>query len=265
MRQFSLTVFSAVIKGEAYMYIIFPLVFLAGFVDSIAGGGGIIAIASYFAIGLPPHMALGTNKFSAVFGSGIAVYRYWSKGFVHVKAAIIGLVSALIGSAIGTNLVILISERTVQIIVLTLLPIVAVFLLLNKNFGEKTETLQFNRLLVLAAATGFFVGMYDGFFGPGTGTFLIIANTLFLKLDIMTANANSKVVNFASNLASVVTFSLHGNVNFKLGIPCAICCILGSYLGSGLALKNGIKIVKPMIVIMLILLMIKICYDFLTV
>lgn len=245
------------------MWAIFPLIFLSGFVDAIAGGGGIISVTAYLAVGLPAHLALGTNKFSAVLGTGISMARFAKGGYVRWDAALAAFLGALAGSALGANLALHIDERILTYILIAALPAVALPVLFNRGFGVREKTLSQTRTLVYSLLVGFCIGGYDGFFGPGTGTFLIMAFTAVLGLNVLTACGNAKVVNFASNLAAVATFVLNGQVDYRLGVPCALCAILGQYLGAGLALKKGLRIVRPMILVMIVLLLVKVGWDLL--
>lgn len=243
------------------MWILFPLIFLSGFVDAIAGGGGIISLSSYLAVGLPPHLALGTNKFSAVLGTGISTARFARAGHVKWDAAAISFIGAVVGSAIGATLTLYVDERVLVYIMLLVLPIIAFLVLRGKGFQPREVVLSRQRMLLLALVIGVFLGGYDGFFGPGTGTFLIMAFTAILGFDVLTACGNAKVVNFASNIAAAVTFMINGQVAYQWGIPCAACAILGQYIGSGLAMKKGVQIVRPMILVVIVLLMGKIIFD----
>lgn len=242
-------------------WIIYPLVFLAGFIDSIAGGGGLISLASYAAIGLPMHLALGTNKFSSSFGTLISSARFAKNGYVRLDSVISAFTGSLIGSAMGANIVMLIDEIVLKYMLMILVPLVAVFMIFKKDFGETKKNLPRSKVIIYSFLIGVGIGMYDGFFGPGTGTFLIMCFSLIIGLDIMVSCGNAKFVNLASNLAAVVTFILHGQVNYKLAVPCAVCGILGNYIGSGLTMKKGSKIVRPMMIIVILLLLIKIVTD----
>lgn len=246
------------------MWFIYPLVFLAGFVDSIAGGGGLISLTSYVAVGLPAHIALGTNKLSSVVGTGIAMVRFAKNGHVRWAAAGCSFAGALAGSAIGARLALGMDERVLTWLLVGIVPAVALFLLFKKDFGVLEKELPAGKTALYSVLTGFVIGGYDGFFGPGTGTFLIMAFTTVLGFQLLTACGNAKVVNFASNLAAVGTFIANGTVNYRIGIPCAVCSIVGSFIGSGLAMKKGVKIVRPMMLVVIALLLIKIAWDLLT-
>ena len=243
------------------MWIIYPLLFLAGFIDSIAGGGGLISLSSYLAIGVPPHMALGTNKFSAFLGTGLSAAYFARKGHVKWDAAIYALVGALAGSSLGARLALRVSEEVLAYLLLFIIPAIAVFLIFRRDFGQTERSLTPAKTVVYALLTGFVIGGYDGFFGPGTGTFLIMAFTVVMGFDLLTACGNTKIVNFASNVGAVVTFMRSGEIDYTIGIPCALCAILGNYLGTRLAIKNGSKIVRPMMLFVITLLLAKVAMD----
>ncbi len=236
------------------------LVFLASFMDSIAGGGGIISLPAYVASGIPYHMCLGSNKFSAVFGSGFASFRFIKDKKVELKTATVSFVLALVGSALGSQTAMFISADALKVFFVIALPIIAVFILTRRTFGEENRSheIPFKKLMAYAVFAGFVVGFYDGFFGPGTGTFLILIYTALMKFDLVTASGNAKCINFASNLASMVTFLINGQVFFPIAVPALFCSILGGYLGAGLAIKNGAKIIKPILVVVMVLLIGKI-------
>lgn len=242
-------------------WMIYPLVFIAGLVDSVAGGGGLISLPAYAAIGLPAHMALGTNKFSSVSGTTIATFRFAKNGHIQWDIAIISIVGALCGSAIGANLALRFDERFLAYLMVGVVPIVALFLLFKKDFGIREKEQPKQRMMLLSLVISLIIGAYDGFFGPGTGTFLIMAFTAVLGLSLLKACGNAKLVNLSSNLAAIVTFMINGNVYYRIAIPCALCGILGNYVGSGLAMKKGIKVVRPVMLVMIALLLVKIVMD----
>lgn len=243
------------------MWVIYPLIFLAGFVDSIAGGGGLISLTSYLAVGVPAHLALGTNKFSAVIGTGISSARFAKGGYVRWDSAITAFLGALIGSALGARSALLVDERALTWMMIFFVPAVAILLLLRKDFGTVEKKLPQRKIIFYSLLIGVALGFYDGFFGPGTGTFLIMAFTMLLGVGVLTACGNAKMVNFASNLAAAVTFIINGSVDYKLGIPCALCGMLGNYLGSGLTIKKGAKLVRPMMLAVIGLLLLKVIWD----
>lgn len=243
--------------------IILPFVFLAAFIDSIAGGGGLIATPAYLAGGLPPHLALGSNKFSSTFGTLVATIRYFRHGLIDIPVAAVSAALALAGSFLGTRTVLLISPGFLNYVLLGLIPAIAVFTLVNKKVGmENTSHLRpRGARMALGGLAGFVIGFYDGFFGPGTGTFLIIFYAAVLKYDYATANGNTKVVNLASNVASLATFLAFGKVVFLIAVPAAVCGMAGNLLGSRLVITKGGKIVKPVIICAISILFAKIVWD----
>lgn len=242
-------------------WIIYPLMFFTGFVDSIAGGGGLISIPSLLAVGVPAHTALGTNKFTVFMGTGLSAAYFIKKGHVKWKSVVTPIVGALAGSATGAQLVLTIDERNLKWFMVIFIPVVGAFILTRSNIGEVERDLPPLRMAVTGFVIGFLIGTYDGFIGPGTGTFFIIAFTSILGLGLLNACGNTKVVNFASNIAAVSTFIYTGAVDYRLGIPCAGCAMLGYYIGSRLAIKKGIKVIRPMMLFVVALLLLKICTD----
>jgi len=243
-----------------------PLVFLAGFIDSIAGGGGTISIPAYLLTGMPAHLAFGTNKLSMTFGTAIAAGRFIKNKAIDIRTAIISGVNSVIGAAIGSQFALLLDERTFRLLLIIALPCVAVFLMFRKNkiYEGGHESISPKKTVILASIIGFSIGMYDGIIGPGTGTFAIIAYNTFMKYDLKIASGNAKILNLSSNIASLVTFAIAGNVLFVLGLPAAAFCIAGNYIGAGFAIRKGAKFIRPMLFIVLGILLIRILYDFLT-
>jgi uncharacterized protein len=247
------------------LLLVLPVIFLAGMVDSIAGGGGLLSVPAYMAAGLPPHYVLGTNKFSSSFGTFFATLRYHQHGLIDTRVAGLSAFFALLGSFLGSRAVLLINPDFLRYLLVILIPVIAAFTLFNRSLGQQDHSHQQTqkRKYSLAAIAATVIGFYDGFFGPGTGTFLILFYTLLLKYDFVTANANTKVVNLASNVAAVLTFIIHGKVVYAIGIPAAAAGIAGNLLGAKLVIKRGGKIIRPIFILALVLLLIKIVYDLL--
>ncbi|MDO4345366.1 MAG: TSUP family transporter [Eubacteriales bacterium] len=241
-------------------FIVCPLLFLAGFVDSIGGGGGLISLPAYLIAGLPIHQAIATNKLSSTFGTALAALRFIKNRLVNFRLAVPSVIMAVIGSSLGANLSLRMDEKVMHYILFLVLPVTA-FVVLNKNLFHDNEDnpAGINRRTYITAMTAaFIIGIYDGFYGPGTGTFLIIAFTVFAKMNIRSANAHTKVINLTTNLTALTVFLLDGQVLLPLGLAAAVCNMAGNYLGSGLVLTKGTKIVKPIILIVLFLLLLKI-------
>ncbi len=233
-------------------------VFLASFVDGIAGGGGIISVPTYFLAGLPAHLALGTNKLSSGLGTAVSTARFIKNGFVNWKLGIPSIILALIGAHLGTRLQLAIDERYLKWLLLAVLPVVAFIVLRQKKLPEEAGDIDPARQTAIVLISSFIVGAYDGFYGPGTGTFLILIFCNLAKMDLRTASGNVKLVNLSSNIGAVVTSLMNGKVFIVLGLIGAVSSIAGHYIGSGLAIKDGSKIVRPVIVIVLLLLAVKV-------
>ncbi len=248
--------------------IVCPLVFLAGFVDSVAGGGGIISLPAYLMAGLPAHLASGTNKLVNGTGALIATTKYLRSGKLRLRPALFAAGAALAGSALGAQLASMISEAALKTIILVVLPCVAVFLVLKKDFGKESAAAErpepdARREAAVSLLIGFFIGCYDGLLGPGTGTFMIICFTAFLSMDLLTASGCSKMANLASNIAAAAVWIAHGHVWWRLALPALVCSILGNYLGALYAIRGGSKKVRGMMFIVLGLLFAKMLYDLL--
>jgi uncharacterized protein len=241
----------------AQILILCLLVFVGGFVDSIAGGGGLITLPAYLAVGLPPHAALATNKFSSCLGTLAAVIRYARARSISYQLALWAAGGALAGSVLGTKLALMLAPSTINTIVLVLVPLVLLlFLFKDRLLPNRPPTASNTRSLQLKSLTvGFVVGTYDGFFGPGTGTFLTIGFCAFLSLDLFSASANARLANLASNLGSLALFLLHGQVLFPLALATASSGIAGNWLGSRLAVAKGANVIKPLMVGVLLLLL----------
>ncbi|MCR5725508.1 MAG: TSUP family transporter [Treponema sp.] len=240
------------------------MLFLAGFVDSIAGGGGLISLPAYLFAGLPIHLAIGTNKFSSTFGTALATVRFIREGLVKARIAIPALVSGITGSAVGARLSLLVPESYLRYLLLAVLPLAA-FCVLNKrlfrNNPESPLTVD-RRTLIPVMLSALIIGTYDGLYGPGTGTFLIIAFTVFARMSIASANGHTKVINLSTNVAALAVFLRHGQVFIPLGIAAALSNMLGNYVGSGMMMTKGSRIAKPLVIGVLGLLLIKILLGF---
>jgi uncharacterized protein len=243
------------------LLIVCPLIFLASFVDSIAGGGGLISIPAYLLTGMPAHMAFGSNKLSASAGTAFAAARFYRHGKIHLRGALISAVFALAGAALGTRINLLIDAGLLKKIVLFLVPAVAVFVLVNGQGKKQRAPLSGRSLDLVCVLAGFFIGLYDGLIGPGTGSFLIVAYTAVAGYDYVTASGNAKIVNLASNLASLSVFLISGKILFWLALPAAACGILGAWLGSHLAIKRGKKLIQAVLFLVMLGIIAKLAID----
>jgi len=238
-------------------------VFLAGFMDGIAGGGGIVSVPAYFLAGLPAHLALGTNKLSSCVGTAVSASRFIRGGYVDWKLGVPSIVLAILGAALGTRLQLMVDERVLKYLLLLVLPIVAVVVLRQRTLPEERGDIPRGRQAAIVLAASLIVGAYDGFYGPGAGTFLVLTFCALGKLDVRTAAGNVKIVNLSSNLGALATSLLNGKVFLALGLIGAVASVAGHWIGSGLAIKDGSRIVKPAILIVLILLTVKVVSELL--
>lgn len=239
--------------------IVCPLLFLAGFVDSIAGGGGLISLPAYLFAGLPVHLAIGTNKLSSTCGTSLTTARFIRGGLIRWKLALPGIAAAMIGSGLGSRLSLLADERIIRGVLFAVLP-AAAFIVLNPRFFPEREARKLTvdrRTVTVCILAALIIGFYDGFYGPGTGTFLIIAFTAFAGLSVGAANAHAKAINLTTNITSLLVFLRGGTVLIPLGLAAAACNMLGNYIGSGLAMRGGAKITRPIILVVLALLLLK--------
>ena len=238
-------------------------VFLAGFMDGIAGGGGIISVPAYLLAGLPAHLALGTNKLSSCVGTAVSAGRFIRGGYVDWKLALPSMALALAGAALGTRLQLMVDERVLKILLLAVLPLVALVVLRQRSLPEERGDIAPGRQRAIVFSAALVIGAYDGFYGPGTGTFLVLILCTLGKLDVRTASGNVKVMNLSSNIGALATSLLNGKVFLALGLIAGAASIAGHWLGSGLAIKDGSKIVKPAILVVLTLLTVKVIADLL--
>lgn len=180
----------------------------------------------------------------------------------NLTSAIPSIVFAFIGSAIGSKIAVCLDVKILQYILVGGVPVIAVVIFKKKNLSSiKPKKLSKARIIILSSVIGLFIGGYDGFFGPGTGTFLILAYTSILGLDLLTSMGNAKLVNLTSNIASFIVFAIEGKILFSIGIPATLCAIAGHYIGSSVAIKNGQKVIRPMLVLVLTLLLIKLVWN----
>lgn len=239
--------------------IVCPLCFIAGVLNASGGGGGLISLPAFLIAGLPPHLAIGTNKLQSSMGMFVANVRYIKHRLLNFKLAAVSIAVAVAGSFIGSNLSLYCNERVLAYIVLGVIPFVAFFVFRKNAFSDDepddfTPTLKTYLAVCLSA---FIIGGYDGFYGPGTGAFLVLAFTAFAHLSVRTASAQAKAINFATNVTALVVFLIHGEVILWLGLAAGACNIVGAWIGAGLVIKNGSKIMKPAICISFGLLVLK--------
>ncbi|MCZ8515532.1 TSUP family transporter [Paenibacillus filicis] len=223
--------------------------FVAGFIDASVGGGGLISVPALLLTGLPPNMVLGTNKLGGTLSSLTSTASFLASGKVSGKLVIILFPLSFVGSALGTYTVHLLPSDFLRPIVVGLLIVVLIYSLMKKQWDGTGAGVTFNWSRKLAAGVcALVLGYYDGFFGPGTGSFLMFF-FLLLGFDFVRATANAKVLNLASNLASLGSFFLFKSVNIGYGLPMGLSMIFGALAGSQFAIRRGSRYVKPLFII----------------
>ncbi len=238
--------------------------FAAGFIDSVAGGGGLILVPSFILAGLPPQVALGQEKIVSTLGTIAAIRNFVRNKCVVWTAVATGIPAGLIGAYVGAEAILYFDPDTVGKIILAMLPIGIVLSFIPKKSGEQDKDAPINKNVILfgVPAAVFVIGFYDGFFGPGTGSFLILALHYLLKFELVAASATSKLFNFASNVGALIAFMLAGSVLYALAVPLVIMNLLGNHVGSSSAMKYGPKLIQRTISLSLSLLMISLGYKF---
>lgn len=242
--------------------IVLPMVFLASLIDSISGGGGLISLPAYTMAGLNYDFASGNNKFSSTFGTLMATIRYARAKKVLWLPALCAIIGALPGAYLGTVTAMHLGSEIMNAFMVFAIPVLGVFVVLRRS--DAVEPRPFNRRAhILCALIGLAIGFYDGFFGPATGTFLILLFTYVTGMDLVTASATAKPVNLASNISALVTRILAGSVIYPLAIPAVICSVAGGFIGSKLALMKGARFVRFVMLGVLALLTVKLAIDWL--
>lgn len=243
--------------------ILATLVFIAGFIDSIAGGGGIITIPAYLNYKVPESMVLGTNKLSSTMGTFAAVIKYLGEIKFSKKYLLLITLSSATFSFFGAFFISSIPSSFIKIIIFLILPPLSIYITLSKNFGIKDYSLELPqgikiiKTIMISSAVSF----YDGLMGPGTGTFLAVGYSRYVGYDILKATVLAKFTNLISNISALITFIAINRVNIKLGFLMGIISIIGNYLGAKMTLKNGLWLIKPLLIIISNLIILKLIFE----
>ena len=245
--------------------------FAAGVVDAVAGGGGLVTVPALLAAGLPPHLAIATNKGQSVFGSGAALLRFARAGMVDRARARVAFPAGFAGSLFGAALLLLVSPSLLRPVVLALLVLVGLFTAFQPRISQGRTArpgavfpVSPTHASLAAAIIALVIGAYDGFFGPGTGTFLILAFALVLGDGMARASGEAKAVNFASNLAGVALFASRGVILWRVALPMAAAQFAGAMLGAHLTVRHGDAFVRKVLVAVVLALVVKLGRDALT-
>lgn len=240
--------------------ILFAAAVCAGLIDSIAGGGGLIALPALLSVGLPPQVALGTNKLQSTFGTFTAAMRYRQNGLVSFRKEWAGFTVTFIAAGFGAWTVQQIDPHILGYIIPFFLLGIALYTIFTPALGLQQTKARIGRTAFFAIA-GTSLGFYDGFFGPGVGAFWAMMYMSLLGYEIRMATGHTKVMNLASNIISVIVFSLGGAVVVSYGLVMAAGQIIGARIGSGLAVKNGIRIIRPVYITVVLATIAKLLYD----
>jgi len=241
--------------------IVCPLVFLAGFVDAVAGGGGLISLPAYMISGIPVHFAIGTNKLSSGMGTSIATWQYAKRGYIPWKQAGACVICALLGSSAGAHLALLIDDRIFKVVMLIILPVTAVYVMRTKSLKSVMKPYKPASTLLISLAAALVIGAYDGFYGPGTGTFLILCLIGLAHMKLSEANGVAKVINLTTNIAALFVYFTNGKVYLVLGLTAGVFSIFGNYIGSRCFDKGGAKLAKPFILTVLFIFFVRVILE----
>lgn len=249
---------------EGYLVLLCIGAFIAGFVDAIVGGGGLIQtpLGLILLPNLPVATVIGTLKIPAFSGTFLATLQYLKKVVIPWKLLLIMMLLAIPSAYAGSMVLTLVSNSFMKPLLLVILSILAVYTFLKKNFGQHSDKSHspFQQILY-AVITSITIGFYDGFIGPGTGSFFVLAFVVLLGFDFLNASANAKMVNLATNFGSICLFAIKGKIIWSIAIPMAICNGLGGFFGAKLAINKGNSFIRIFFLIVLILTMIRFAWD----
>lgn len=237
--------------------------FLAGFIDAIAGGGGLLTVPVLLTSGLPPHIALGTNKLSACFGSLTASITFYRKKLFNPIFWLCAAIATAIGALTGTIIVNVISADTLNKFLPLIILLCAIYTLFSKCSVNTSIALPKKSLLlrIKQSVQGFVLGFYDGFAGPGTGTFWTVSSLSLYKMNILLSSGLARSMNFISNAVSLIVFMALGQVNFSLGLAMGFFMVIGSWIGAHSAIKYGSKFIRPIFISVVVIMAIKLTYN----
>lgn len=241
-----------------------PALFVAGVVDGIAGGGGVIALPAYMLSGMPIHSCYACNKLQSGLGTLTACIKYTKEKFVDIKTALIALPFTIIASFLSTRIILHLNSDIIKIIIMICIPIAVAMMFIKLRITSKS-VLKCNlnkRTILLSALSGIILGAYDALFGPGGGTIAIVIYALFLNYDLRVSCGNGKIIIVVSNITAVISYIMNGYMIYHIAIPCSIANMLGGYLGALIAIKKGPKIVLPTMIFVIMCVIIQSVLNF---
>lgn len=248
---------------ELSHHFLLPLLFLtgliAGTVDAIAGGGGLISVPVLLGVGMPPHLALGTNKLQSSCGTLMAAHSYYRQGLIDKNKLIIGLVFTLLGALSGAITIQLISGNILSKLIPILLFVILIYTLFTPRFGHIELSPKISERLFFIIF-GFLLGFYDGFLGPGVGSFWVFAFMFFVGFNLIQATAYTKVFNLNTNLVALACFAIGNNIDYRIGLSMAAGQLIGGRFGAYLAIQKGSKVIRPIFIIVVAMTLLMLLY-----
>ncbi|PWI58135.1 TSUP family transporter [Sulfoacidibacillus thermotolerans] len=232
--------------------------FIAGLFDSVVGGGGVITLPTLLWTGMPPYFALGTNKLAGTFASSTSSFTYLRSQNLYFPLLRWMIPFTFIGALIGANTVLQVNETYLKLIIFIAIVLITTITLWKRHLGaSNTFRGLTGKRIVLAIVVAFGLGFYDGFVGPGTGSFLLFAFLSLFRFDFLSAAGNGRVLNFTSNVAALLLFATRGKVMYMFGLPMGFAMMLGARVGSRMAIKRGARLIRPLFIAAAVVLSIK--------
>ncbi len=246
------------------LWVVFGVGLAAGFVDAIAGGGGLIMLPGLLFTGLPVGSAIATNKLCGTAGALTSTLKFAHAGQIDWRASLIMGIPAILGAYLGSRSIGLLPTAWAEPVVIALMIAITLFVVVNPSFGSAQSTCRdldpphlSAKQLILGIAAGAAIGFHDGFFGPGTGVFLVFALLSLWSLDFLRGTGTTKIINLMTNLTALITFAASGDIDYSKGLAGALGLGIGSFIGATFATKKGAKLIKPIFIVVTVILVIK--------
>jgi len=248
---------------ELFHHFLLPFLFLtglvAGTVDAIAGGGGLISLPVLLGVGIPPHLALGTNKLQSSFGTLMAAHSYYRQGLIDKTKVMFGLIFTFIGAIIGAITIQVLHGEVLKKIIPILLLLILIYTLFSPRFGQIDRTPKISEKSFFVIF-GLLLGFYDGFLGPGTGSFWVFAFMFFIGFNLVKATAYTKVFNLNTNLTALACFAIGHNIDYRIGLCMAAGQLIGGRLGAHFAVRKGAALIRPIFISVVVVTMTTLFY-----
>lgn len=255
-----LDLFHLTIEADVVTFLVLVAI-VAGIIDAIAGGGGLITVPALLIAGIPPLNALGTNRLQAVIGEATSFLTYLYNKEVKLEQLGVGLITTLIGATLGSYAVSLVPDGTLKVLLPILMVAIAIYSVFSNRLKSNKSGKPIMSIKLFMVSMGLIIGFYNGFFGPGTGSIWMIAFVILLGRTIKQASISTKPLNLAGNFISLVFFAYIGQVNYQVGLLMGLGQIFGAIIGSKIVIKNGDKVVRPVFIVISILISIKVVFE----